>query len=144
MSDLHELLEKLRKVEALHRGATSDGERAAAFAARVRLETKLAEVEKEEVIEWRFSMADSWSRSLFLAILRKHGLKPYRYRRQRYSTVMCRATSRHIDEVVWPEYLEFSETLKAWMDHVTQKVIREVLRQEESEVDEMAGELPES
>ena len=38
-----ELLEKLRKIEALHAGATSDGEREAARAAAEGIQARLAE-----------------------------------------------------------------------------------------------------
>jgi hypothetical protein len=39
----------------------------------------------------QFSMPDQWSRQLFMALCRRYGLKPYRYSRQRYTTVMLRA-----------------------------------------------------
>ena len=32
--------------------------------------------------EMQFSMPDQWSRRLFVALCRRYGLKPYRYRRR--------------------------------------------------------------
>jgi hypothetical protein len=39
-------------------------------------------------VEFRFSLADQWSRHLLVALLRRYGIKPYRYSRQRRTTVM--------------------------------------------------------
>ncbi len=75
------LIEKLRRIEALFaRGATA-GERVAAEHARERIRQRLRQMEKaEQPVEYRFSFADTWSRSLFVALLRRYELAPYRYR----------------------------------------------------------------
>ena len=41
-------------------------------------------------------MADDWSRQLFLALLRRYELKPYRYRGQRYTTVMVKVPKKFV------------------------------------------------
>src|SRR6185295_558530 len=85
------LREKLRKVEALFAGAGTEGERLAAEAALARIRARLASEERRETsIEMQFSIADPWARSLFMALCRRYGLNPYRYHRQRRSTVMLR------------------------------------------------------
>ncbi|MEQ9123422.1 MAG: hypothetical protein RIM80_12750, partial [Alphaproteobacteria bacterium] len=76
---------KLLKIEALFRRAGSPGERAAAQAAMSRLESRLQEGGGPEV-EMKFSLPDGWSVRLFVAVCRKHGLRPYRYPRQRRTT----------------------------------------------------------
>ena len=45
----------------------------------------------ERTIEMNFRLPDQWSRKLFLALCRRYGLKPFRYPRQRHSTVVLRA-----------------------------------------------------
>ena len=106
------LIEKLRLIEVLFSGAATKGEKVAAERASERIRERLRLLEKEEPpIEYRFSMADMWSRKVFVALLRRYGIKPYRYRRQRYTTVMAQVSKRFVDETLWPEFQELSETL---------------------------------
>jgi hypothetical protein len=86
------LQEKLRKIEALHAGATSEGEREATRLAAERIRARLAEVRaREPDVELAYSLPDVWSRKLFLALCRRYGLRPYRKYRQRHSTVQVSA-----------------------------------------------------
>ncbi|TVQ95821.1 MAG: hypothetical protein EA398_16910 [Deltaproteobacteria bacterium] len=138
MDDLERILDKLRKIEALYRGATTEGERAAAASSAERLREKAGRLEAELETEWQFSMPDGWNRDLFVAICRKHGVRPFRYRRQRRTTVMCRATKSMIDGTIWPEYLAFSDVLQRYLHGITRRVISDVLGQsgaEEAEED---------
>ncbi|MGL4438388.1 MAG: hypothetical protein ACRCUE_03890, partial [Bosea sp. (in: a-proteobacteria)] len=93
MRDQDNIREKLAKLEALFsRGATA-GERAAAGAALERLQSRLdsdAPSQDEPVIELQYSLPDIWAVRLFVALCRKHDVKPYRYPRQRRTTVMVR------------------------------------------------------
>jgi hypothetical protein len=69
MSIEFQLREKLRKIEALFVGASTAGERLAAEAALERVRVRLAELgRRDPPIEMQFSMSDSWSRHLFLAL----------------------------------------------------------------------------
>lgn len=73
-----ELLEKLRKIEALHAGATSDGEREAARAAAERIRARLAEARVHEAdIVMVYTLPDPWTRKLFVALCRRYGLRPF-------------------------------------------------------------------
>ena len=101
-----ELRAKLAKVEALFRKAGSPGERAAAQAAMDRLHDRLGTPDgnAEPEVELQYSLPDMWSVRLFIAICRKHGVHPYRYARQRRTTVMVRARERAFDRVVWTEF----------------------------------------
>src|SRR5262245_16734387 len=88
---IHALREKLRKIEALFAGAGTAGERNAAEAALERMRVRLKELEQRDPpIELQFSLPDRWSRILFTALCRRYGLEPYRYRRQRRTTLMVR------------------------------------------------------
>lgn len=129
-----DLIEKLRRVEALHRGGATAGERAAAAEAMARLQARLETFEQEDPArEVRFSLENRWSRALFLALLRRHGLKPYRRPRQRRTTVMVRISERYCDEVLWPEFLELNQVLVGYLNDVADRVIGEVLQADRSD-----------
>jgi hypothetical protein len=84
MSTESHLREKLRKIEALFAGAGTVGERLAAEAALERVRARLTDIgRRDPPIEMQFTMPDTWSGHLFIALCRRYGLKPYRYRRQR-------------------------------------------------------------
>lgn len=130
------LIEKLRLVEALFAGAATEGERSAAGHARQRILDRLAECEKvDPPIEYTFSMADSWSKKLFLALLRRYELRPYRYKRQRHTTVNVRVSERFLDDTLWPEFQQLSKTLRAYLSDVTDRVVAQVLQQNASDAD---------
>ena len=70
-----ELIEKIRKVEALYRSTRSQGEMQAARGALERLQAQLA-VTPQPAVEFKFSLTDPWKRQLFLALVRRHDLQP--------------------------------------------------------------------
>jgi hypothetical protein len=116
-----QLRDKLRKVEALFVGAGTAGERLAAQAAIERVRRRLAELEREAPpIEMQFSLPDPWSRHLFIALCRRYGLNPYRYPRQRRTTVMVRAP-RPFLEALWREFHDLNTELQAYLHEVTLK-----------------------
>ena len=85
-----QLRERLKKVEALYFGATTAGERDAAEAAAERLKAKLEEAcRRDPSIEMKFSLPDQWSVRLFIALCRRYGIRPFRYPRQRSTTIMA-------------------------------------------------------
>ena len=133
-----EIIDKIRKVEALFRRTDSPGEMQAARGALDRLKAQLAEA-PEPPVEWRFSMPDPWKRQLFLALVRRHGIKPYRNSRQRYATVMLRATRVFVDQILWPEYVELSRLLHDYLDEVTRDIITRSVHGDVSEAVEQAS-----
>lgn len=131
------LLEKLRKIEALHAGTKVDGEREAARRAAERIRARLAEIrgrEQDEVLVYR--LADPWTRRLFVALCRRYGLKPYREAGRRYSTVLVRAPKTFQDRTLWPEFLALSEELEKHLDDLTERVIREAIHEDVTEAPE--------
>src|SRR4051812_6725787 len=85
------LRRRLRAIEALISGGATPGERDAAAAALARIRERLSKLRDGEVLkEIQFSMADAWSRKLFVAYCRRLGLEPYRYPRQRHTTSYAR------------------------------------------------------
>ncbi|MBI2893405.1 MAG: hypothetical protein HYY06_07620 [Deltaproteobacteria bacterium] len=133
------LIEKLRLIEALFAGATTEGERVAAGEARSRIERRLEEQERADpAVEFRFALPDAWSRKVLLALVRRYGLRPYRYRGQRHTTVMVKAPRRFVEETLSPEFGEILTTLRRHLDEVTDRVVAEVIHRDSSEADEVA------
>jgi hypothetical protein len=137
------LRDKLRKIEALFAGAGTPGERDAAEAALLRVRAKLAEIERNDPpIEMQFSLGDPGSRHLFVALCRRYGLKPYRYPRQRRTTVMVRAPRPFIEGVLWREFCDLDAELKTYLQEVTFRIIREEVFADTSEAQEVPESLP--
>lgn len=138
-----ELREKLRKIEALFAGAGTDGERHAAGAALERLRARLEALRRRDpAVELQFSMPDQWSRQLFVALCRRYGLEPFRYHRQRMTTVVVRVPRGFVKEVLWPEFQELNKALVTFLSEVTLRVIREEVHADASEAVEVATALP--
>jgi len=130
-----ELLDKIKKVEALYLGTDSKGEMNAALGALDRLNTQLDRL-PGEAEEYQFSMPDPWKRQLFLAVVRRHGLKPYRLPRQRRTTVMVRVEKVFLDTIVWPQYLELSELLHTYLSETTQDIISQSIHDDVTDATE--------
>jgi hypothetical protein len=129
-----DLIAKLQRIEALHAGATTAGEKEAAEQAMKRLKARLGEFERSDPpTEYKFSMTDAWSRTLFLALVRRYGLEPYRYRGQRHTTVMVRVSRRFVDTTLWPHFLALDRELRVYLHQVTDRVVRAALDTEASE-----------
>ena len=125
MTSERELREKLRKIAALFEGATTEGERRAAAAAIERIRKSLADNQTtERPVEMHFTLPDRWQRRLFSALCRRYGLEPYRYKRQRYTTVMVRVPISFVDRTLWPEYLELKNALDEYLNEATERIIR--------------------
>ena len=123
-----EIRERLRKVEALFFGAATAGERDAAGAAAERLKAKLDETARRDPpINLKFTMPDQWSVRLFIALCRRYGYRPFRYPRQRSTTIMVRAPQKLFEAVVWSEFNELHADLAAFLDRTTERLIRETV-----------------
>jgi hypothetical protein len=84
-------------------------------------------------------LPDGWAKSLFIALLRRYGLKPYRYPGQRRNTVMVRVTATFVNETLWPEFQEFYKSLRAHLEEVTNRVIAEAICKDASDVEVRSG-----
>jgi len=135
-----QLREKLRKISALFEGATTPGERHAAAAAIERVKKALAGMLRTEpTIEMQFSLPDRWQRRLFAALCRRYGLEPFRYKRQRYTTVMIRVPRSFVDKTLWPEYLQIKDALDEYLAEATERIIREEVFRDAREAPERSG-----
>lgn len=134
---LEALIARLLRIEALHAGATTDGERIASEEARKRILEHLARLD-EEPIEMRFTLNSPWSQQLFRALARRYGLEPYRYRRQHGTTLMLKIKRRFLDETFWPQFKELSAELGKHLDEVARTVIEAAVHRDLSEAKEQA------
>lgn len=136
------LIERLRAIEALYAGAATPGEKNAATLGRDRILEHLQRLQgTDPLIEYQFSMADMWMRRVFVALLRRYGIKPYRYARQRRTTVMARMPKTFLDQTLWPEYEEISTALTTYLSEATDRVIGQVLHADGSDADVLEGAL---
>jgi len=135
--DERSLIETLQKIEALHAGATTAGERAAAANARDRILARLAaSAVTDPPVEYRFALPDPWERQMFLALARRYGLVPYQLHGQHRQTVMLRVPKRFVDDTLWPEFTALASALTAHLAQVTNRVIHEAIHADSSEAEE--------
>lgn len=128
-----ELIRRLKLVEALHAGGATEGERQAASEAAKRIRERLNSYAGLRVSEFTFKMENQWERKLFMALLRRYGIRPYRYPRQRYTTVIARVPEKFVAETLWPTYLEMSQALQRYMNRVTDRIIGEAIHEDPSD-----------
>jgi hypothetical protein len=134
--DEAKLVGKLRLIESLFAGAATEGEKVASELARNRILERLKQWEKEDPpIEYRFAMTDMWSRKVFVALLRRYGIRPYRYSGQRYTTVMANVSHGFVTETLWPQFQEIFQTLQAYLSEVTDRVVHQVIHQDDSDAE---------
>jgi hypothetical protein len=144
VTDERQLVDKLLRIEALFARAGTDGEKVAAAGAAERIRRRLEGLaEIDPPVEYRFSVSDGWSRKLLLALLRRYGIKPYRYRNQRRSSVMARVSRRFVQDTLWPEFEEFSRVLEAHLSQVTDRIIAQAVSPESEEEEVRVGETEE-
>src|SRR5688500_10263850 len=93
-------------------------------------------------VEYSFKLPDEWSRRLFVALLRRYNVSPYRYRGQRHTTVMARVPVSFVKETLWPEFMQLDEALRSYLSAVTERVIRTGIYAEDGDVEERAEGQP--
>ena len=135
--DEDQILEQLRRIEVQFAGMPPNTVPPAIDVLRDRVDQRRRSVEEHDPpVEVRFSLRNQWSRRLFLALARRHGLAPYRYRGQRHTTVVLKASQSFIDETLWPEFERIDQILGAYLSHVTDRLISQVFCDDLSEATE--------
>lgn len=131
-----ELIEKLAKIERLFAGATGEGERSAAQNAGDRIRKRLEDAKvTDPPVEYKFTFVDMWSRKLFVALARRYGLRPFRYKRQRFTTVMMKVPKSFVDETLWTEFSQLDDVLIDYLTKATDNIIHTSIHQDTSEAD---------
>lgn len=122
-----ELLSKLADIEAQFRRAGPPVERARATMGGTPGSLDSSHADCEPEVELQFSLPDIWSVSLFVAVCRTHGIRPYRYPRQKRTTVMVRARESAFHRAVWPEFNRLQTELESYFNDVTDHLIERVM-----------------
>ena len=133
MLDSQKLIEKFIKIQALFNNPGTEGEKKAALAAMGRIKE---EIEKNRNIrdqEFQFSFDNPWSRTLFIALLRKNKIEPYRKHRQKRSTVMAKIKPEFCKNVLWPEFVKLNEELNHFLSQTAQEIIKKAVNSNFSE-----------
>lgn len=133
-----DIADKIRKIEALIAGAKSDGERQAAEFAKQRLQEKIT----AQPTEYTVRLHSRWEKKLFVAICSKHGLRTYRYMRQKYTTAMVRVATPFMDLVLWPEYKKYASILHRLSEEISTDLISKIHSVKEEDETVIAGEIP--
>lgn len=129
---MEHILDRIKKIEALIAGASTLGEKNAAQLAKDRILDKYPELERlQNAKEFQLSTTSLWNKKLLLAICHKYGVKPYRYRRQKHTTVMVRINADFLDNVVWKEYLDYSIILSSLLEDITDDLIGKIHKHED-------------
>lgn len=143
MEDVASLIAKLERIEALHAGASTEGERIAAEEARLRIRMKIDRLAAETpVVELRFAIHNPWSRQLFTSLLRRYGVQPYRYPRQKRQTIMAKLPESAVGDL-WREFCELDDALRGHLDQLAMAIIARAISPDISEAAEVRelGEL---
>jgi len=144
MTDEQQIRDKLAKIKALFAGATTPGERVAAQAAIERLQLRIDGVpvhapDNDPPVEFRFSLRNTWSLRLFLALCRSKGFKPYRYPRMRRTSVCIRIGKRAVSTDLWPEYVEMNAVLTEYLGELADHIITDCINPDRSDAEVVAG-----
>jgi hypothetical protein len=65
-----------------------------------------------------------------------YGLKPYRKHGQRKATLMLEVVANFADIILWPEFTQLAEALRAYLDEATERIIQEEVYKDTAEADE--------
>jgi hypothetical protein len=127
--------EKLSKIQALIERASSEGERQAASLAKERILFR----QKQLPIEYRVTLKSIWQKNLFVAICKKYGFRTYRYQRQKFTTTMVLISPAVMDQLLWPEYLKYSEMLQELIQDILHSMLEKIEKGEDEVV--ISGEV---
>jgi hypothetical protein len=83
----------------------------------------------------KFTMPDQWSARLFIALCRRYGFRPFRYERQRSTTIMVKAPRRLFDAVVWRQFSDVRTDLWTYFEQTTERLIREAIHTDTTDVE---------
>ena len=128
MGQQDDIREKLEKLEALFARGATEGERAAAGAALDRLTSRLDTGAQEEKVEFQYSLPDVWAVKIFVALCRKHGVQPYRYPRQRRTTVMVNVQQSAFEQTVMAEFKTLHAELVAYFKDTVDHLIADAMK----------------
>ena len=131
MQGSREIADRLAKLEALFARGATEGERTAAGAAIERLQARLEQhgraTRHEPEVELQYSLPDVWALRLFIALCRKAGVRPYRYARQRRTTVMVRVRPTEFEQTVMAEFTALHHALTDTFGEIVDHLIADAM-----------------
>ena len=134
MSVHDDLVQKVRAIEGKFAGGTAGDE------ARQKIKERLAELRKiDPPIEHQFTLREIWARFVFLALAGRYGLKPYRYKQQRDTTVLLRESDRFVSEIFGPLFDEIHRAIHEEIAGLTNQVVRGYLYDGPAQIDVVSG-----
>jgi hypothetical protein len=135
------LQDKIKKIEALIAGSSSNAERQAAELAKSRLQERQNMEFAAKPIEYTVPLGNFWKKKLFVALCNKYQIRTYRYKRQKYTTTMLRASPTVVENILWPEFNKYSAMLEEFVQDITNDLIAQIHDVKEDEI-VIVGELP--
>ena len=87
----------------------------------------------EPETELQFSFFDPLLIKLFLAVCRKHGIRPFRYSRQKQTTVMVRAREQEFQRTVWMEFSLLEAELVSCLEGITDRLFEYITAEPEGD-----------
>lgn len=117
-----DLFKRLQMInDAIPEGGT-DEEKKLAFE---RIGKKLDTMPKE----CRITLHSCWEKRLLEALCKQHGLRTYRYPRQRDTTLMIWVSEVYLNEILWPQFLNYAHPLQDYFVAQTSALVDKI-RQE--------------
>lgn len=141
--DEQEFLNELRRIEK--KLAELDPEKLPPEIRQLRESVNLVRARQESddtPVEIKFSFRNEWSQRLFLALAKRYGLRPYRYRGQRHTTTVLKTSRSFVDETLWPDFQRLDEILDQHLSEVTSLFIDHVLSDEDGQPRVTAQRIP--
>ncbi len=129
-----DLQEKIKKIEALIASSKSEGEREAAALAKMRLLERSQNEKLSKPIEYTVPLGNLWKKKLFVALCQKHRIHTYRYKRQKHTTAMLRASPALVEQILWPEFKKYARMLEELVEEVINDLISQIHEVKEEEV----------
>lgn len=138
-----DMLEKIKKIEALIASSKSEGEKNAATLAKNRILERHKQEPVEKPLEYTIHLRNEWKKKLFVALCNKFQIQAYRYKRQKSTTVMLRADPTFVNNTLWPEFNKYAALLEDLVQDIINDLINKIHDVKEEEI-VIAGELPET
>ncbi len=126
MSAELDLVDYFRASERLFAGLGAEGV-AEADQARSRIRARLqALAGAPDVQEYQCPLKNDWEVLVFHALLKRYGLRPYRYRRQRKTTILVRVSKQFMNELLWPIFTDVCRELCLRFDRLADGLVRDI------------------
>lgn len=120
MNDEQALIDSFRSIELKHSGLGA----ANADRAEARIRGRFQDsVLAPDIQEFQFNLKHDWQTFVFHALLKRYGIRPYRYRKQRKSTILIRVSKQIMDDLLWPIFNDVAGGFAARINQMTMALV---------------------